>query len=201
MSNSRFQAPTRRGFVAGAASLLAVPAYAQRTVNEQNTLRAPDEVTPAVRRNVAGFKTRHWQPHFSSLRNGAVLVDISSRALHYWGPDGETYRLYPCSIPVSEDLTRRGRTSVVQKVVGPDWSPTPNMLKRNPEWPRYIPPGPDNPLGTHALYLGWKYYRIHGTHDDRKIGRMSSNGCIGLYNPHIADLFAITKVGTQVLVI
>ena len=75
------------------------------------------------------------------------------------------------------------------------------MLERNPEWPTYIPPGPDNPLGTHALYLSWTYYRIHGTHDTRKIGRRSSNGCIGLYNEHIAELFGLAKVGTQVLLI
>ena len=104
-------------------------------------------------------------------------------------------------MPLSDDLTRRGRTSVIRKVDGPSWSPTPNMLKRNPEWPKYIPPGPDNPLGSHALYLSWKFYRIHGTHDTRKIGRKSSNGCIGLYNEHIAQLFQLTKVGTQVLLI
>ena len=46
----------------------------------------------------------------------------------------------------------------------------------------------DNPLGTRALYLSWTYYRIHGTHDTRKIGRRSSNGCIGLYNEHIEEL-------------
>ncbi len=60
---------------------------------------------------------------------------------------------------------------------------------------------PRQPLGTHALYLSWKYYRIHGTHDTRKIGRRSSNGCIGLYNEHIAELFGMTSVGTQVLLI
>ncbi|MDW4498039.1 L,D-transpeptidase [Sulfitobacter sp. D35] len=201
MSDSRFAAPTRRGFIAGTASLLAAPAYAQRLVGEQNVLESEREANPNVRRNISSFSAQDWRPYFSSLRNGAILVDIDSRALHYWGPDQVTYRLYPSSIPISEELTRRGRTSVIQKVVGPDWRPTPNMLKRNPEWPRYIPPGPDNPLGTHALYLSWTYYRIHGTHDNRKIGRKSSNGCIGLYNAHIQDLFALAQVGTQVRVI
>ena len=65
----------------------------------------------------------------------------------------------------------------------------------------FIGPGPDNPMGTHALHLTWKYYRIHGTHDTRKIGRRSSNGCIGLYNEQVAELFGLTKVGTQVLVL
>ena len=133
--------------------------------------------------------------------DGAVLVDLTSRALTYWSEDEAVFRMYPTSIPVSEDLTRRGRTEIIKKVEGPSWSPTPEMKKRNPEWPDFVPPGPDNPLGTHALWLSWQYYRIHGTHDTRKIGRKSSNGCIGLYNEHIKELFGLTNVGTQVLVI
>jgi len=155
----------------------------------------------SVRRNTAIFRALDWEPYFESTKNGAILVDIASRALHFWSEDHTIYKVYPTSVPLSEDLTRRGRTSVVRKVVGPDWRPTPAMQKRNPEWPDYVPPGPDNPLGTHALYLGWTYYRIHGTHDTRKIGRRSSNGCIGLYNEDIAELFGLAEIGSQVLLI
>jgi len=154
-----------------------------------------------VRRNISSFRTLDWQPYFSSLKKGAILVDIDSRAVHFWNEDQTEYKLYPSSVPLTDDLTRRGRTKITRKVDGPSWRPTPSMLKRNPEWPSYIGPGPENPLGTHALYLSWTYYRIHGTHDTRKIGRKSSNGCIGLYNEHIAELFGKTKVGTQVLLI
>jgi lipoprotein-anchoring transpeptidase ErfK/SrfK len=129
-----------------------------------------------------------------------MVVDISARALHFWEESG-AYHLFPSWVPLTEDLNRRGRTKIVRKVEGPSWLPSPSMKKRNPEWPDYVGPGPDNPLGTHALYLGWTYYRIHGTHDTRKIGRRSSNGCIGLYNEHIAQLFEMAKVGTQVLLI
>lgn len=187
---------TRRDFVLSAsATALAAPAFAQNA----GTTEIEDEVEVA-RRNISSFRSLQWQPYFSNLRNGAILVDIDSRALHFWNEAGE-YRLYPSSVPLSEDLTRRGRTKVIRKVEGPSWRPTPAMLKRNPEWPPFIGPGPDNPLGTHALYLGWTYYRIHGTQDTRKIGRRSSNGCIGLYNEHIAEVFAASKVGTQVLLI
>jgi L,D-transpeptidase ErfK/SrfK len=194
--------PNRRAFLAGSAALIAAPAYAQSFSEGAAPVATERDLTEApVRRNISSFRTVDWQPYFSDLRKGAILVDIESRAVHYWSEDQLVYKLYPSSVPVSEDLTRRGRTSVVQKVEGPSWRPTPNMLKRNPEWPKYIGPGPENPLGTHALYLSWTYYRIHGTHDTRKIGRQSSNGCIGLYNENIAELFAMTKVGTQVLLI
>ncbi len=191
----------RRGFLAGTAataSLLGAPALAQTGAD---TVEIESDVTSAVRHNISSFRTLDWRPYFASLTGGAILVDVTSRALHYWSDEGASYKLYPTSVPLTEDLTRRGRTEVVRKVEGPDWRPTPAMKERNPEWPDYVPPGPDNPLGTHALYLSWTYYRIHGTHDTRKIGRRSSNGCIGLYNEHIAELFSMTKVGTQVLLI
>ena len=147
------------------------------------------------------IQERDWTPHFPSLDQGAVLVDLAARRLAYWGPGNSTYRDYPIGVPSAPELERRGTTEIVRKKEGPGWAPTPNMRKRNPEWPEYVGPGPDNPLGTHALYLGWTYYRIHGTHDTRKIGRRSSNGCIGLYNEHISELFKMAKIGTQVLLI
>jgi lipoprotein-anchoring transpeptidase ErfK/SrfK len=193
---------TRRGFIATGGALLATKGLAETdTVNAETTTEQENDVTGVVRHNISSFRALDWRPYFDNLKNGAILVDISSRALHYWSQDAQTYRLFPTSVPLTEDLTRRGRTRITKKVTGPSWRPTPSMLKRNPEWPDYIPPGPDNPLGTHALWLSWTYYRIHGTHDTRKIGRRSSNGCIGLYNEHIAQLFELTKVGTQVLLI
>ncbi len=184
------------GTTAAAAVALALPARAQ-----DGTTEFEPRAGETVRRNVSSFRALRWEPHFPNLRNGAILVDIDSRAVHFWGEDGATYRLYPSSVPMSEDLTRRGRTEVVLKDPRPSWRPTPAMKQRNPEWPDFIGPGPDNPLGTRALHLSWTYYRIHGTHDTRKIGRRSSNGCIGLYNEHIEELYDLARVGTQVLLL
>lgn len=189
----------RRAFLAGTAATLAAPAFAQN-VNSAATTEVEREINTSVRRNISSFRTLDWQPYFSDLSKGAVLVDISSRALHYWEESG-TYHLYPCSVPLTEDLTRRGRTKITLKDPEPDWRPTPAMKVRNPEWPDYVGPGPDNPLGTRSMHLSWQYYRIHGTHDTRKIGRRSSNGCIGLYNEHVEQLYEMAKVGTQVLLI
>ena len=193
----------RRAFL-GTASLfgagLALPAFAQNTLDAGMEVHE-DTANTNMRRNISSFRSLDWRPFFSNTVNGAILVDTTSRALHFWSEDQAVYKLYPTSVPLSEDLTRRGRTEVTRKVEGPTWAPTPAMKKRNPEWPDFVPAGPDNPLGTHALYLSWQYYRIHGTHDTRKIGRKSSNGCIGLYNEHIQELFALSKVGTQVRLI
>jgi L,D-transpeptidase ErfK/SrfK len=185
------------GGAVGVAGLAALPAFA---LEDSTEFQAP--ASASVRNNISSFRMLQWQDYFDNTRNGAILVDLTSRALHYWSEDQSIYRLYPSSVPLSEDLTRRGRTEVVQKVVNPSWRPTPAMRIRNPEWPEVVEGGAkDNPLGTRALYLSWTYYRIHGTHDTRKIGRRSSNGCVGLYNEHIEELFEMAKVGTQVLLI
>jgi L,D-transpeptidase ErfK/SrfK len=104
-------------------------------------------------------------------------------------------------VPLTDELTRRGRTEIVLKRPSPDWAPTPNMLERNPDLPTYVPAGPDNPLGVRALNLTWRYYLIHGTNDVRKIGRQSSSGCIGLFNEHVVEVYDRARVGTQVVLL
>jgi L,D-transpeptidase ErfK/SrfK len=175
--------PTRRRVLLGAAAAFAAPAV----------LRA--ETAP---RNVSSFRAQRWQDHFDTLGVATIVADTQSRALHFWSADGTDYRVYPTSVPLTEELTRRGYTEVVRKRVAPDWTPTESMKERDPTLPDYMPPGPDNPLGTHAMYLSWPAYLIHGTHDTRKIGRRSSSGCIGLYNEKIAELYELCPVGTQV---
>lgn len=192
---------SRRSFVMASFASVSTSVWSQSNVNSEDTTEIEQEITKSQRHNLSSFRALDWRPYFSNLKNGAILVDMTSRALHFWSEDADIYNLYPSSVPMSDELTRRGRTKVIKKVEGPSWRPTPSMLERNPDWPEFMPPGPDNPLGTHALYLSWQYYRIHGTHDTRKIGRRSSNGCIGLYNEHINELFSLTKVGTQVLLI
>jgi L,D-transpeptidase ErfK/SrfK len=203
MKSAPFHKISRRGFLgtaaAGVIAALAAPALAQ---TENATTEIESDPGQNIRRNISSFRSLQWQPYFNDTKKGAILVDITSRSLHFWSEDQTIYKLYPTSVPLTDDLTRRGRSEVVEKVVNPPWRPTPAMRERNPEWPEMVPGGdPKNPLGVRALYLSWQYYRIHGTHDTRKIGRRSSNGCVGLYNEHILELFELAQVGTQVLLI
>ncbi|PKP68851.1 MAG: L,D-transpeptidase [Alphaproteobacteria bacterium HGW-Alphaproteobacteria-4] len=197
MRKSNLAPPGRRQviFTGAAAVLLAsvTPGWAQ--------IAEPRLTSPTLRPNASSFRVNDWRDHFDTLKNGVILADTTSMMLQFWSEDGTIAKLYPTSVPLSDDLTRLGYTKVVRKLIGPSWAPTPAMKLRNPEWPDFVGPGPDNPLGTHALYLSWQYYRVHGTNDTRKIGRKSSNGCIGLYNEQIEELFALAKVGTQVKLI
>ena len=72
---------------------------------------------------------------------------------------------------------------------------------RQPQLPRFMAGGPENPLGARAMYLGSSEYRIHGTNDPSTIGKFVSSGCIRLTNDDIADLSGRVNVGTRVVVL
>lgn len=144
---------------------------------------------------------REWQPHFSDLRRGAILVDIDARRLAYWAAENAAYREFPIGVPASPELERRGRTQIVRKRIGPTWAPTPSMIRRNPDLPRFVPAGPDNPMGEYALYLAWQYYAIHGTNDPVTVGRRTTSGCFRLLSGHIEWLFDAASFRTPVVVV
>ncbi len=199
--NNPDKTTSRRKFLIGGATTGLVGLATPGVLRAQQSPPAVAEEAEPVRRNMSSFRVQNWRDHFKTLKGGAILSDTRSKMLQFWSEDESVYKVFPTSVPLSEDLTRLGYSKIVRKVKGPSWAPTPAMKKRNPEWPDFVGPGPDNPLGTHALYLSWQYYRIHGTNDTRKIGRKSSNGCIGLYNEQIAELFALVQVGAQVKLI
>ncbi|UWP97052.1 L,D-transpeptidase (plasmid) [Aliiroseovarius crassostreae] len=189
MGRTRKSEIDRRRLVLGVSAFLTTPTI----------LRA--QGAEPVLRNISSFALHDWKDHFDNLGKGILLSDMTTKVLQHWTADGEM-RVYPTSVPLTDELTKRGYTEVVEKRKNPSWAPTPSMRERNPEWPAIIKGGdPSNPLGTRALYLSWQYYRIHGTQDTRKIGRRSSNGCIGLFNEQIEEVYERTPVGTQVKLI
>lgn len=190
----------RRLLIAGMAAL-AAPALVGRAEAQQFIGEIEMESQPRVRRNVMSFRHHRWQDHFQNLRRHAILCDTDSRALYFWHEDGVTTRIYPTSVPMSDEFRRLGFTTIVAKRVNPTWVPTPNMRQRDPTLPLRVGPGPENPLGTRAMNLGWQFYLIHGIDDVAKIGRRASNGCIGLFNHHVEELFEWAMIGTQVRVI
>ena len=75
------------------------------------------------------------------------------------------------------------------------------MHKREPGLPLTVTGGLKNPQGARAIYLGNTIYRIHGTNNDRSVGRANSSGCFRLTNEHVVHLASIAKVGTKVKVL
>lgn len=141
---------------------------------------------------------RHLLPGVA--RKGLVINLPEMRVYAYVNGDDAPYT-YPLGIGREGLDTPIGKTSIVRKKDGPTWRPTARMRKEDPELPASVPPGPDNPLGTHALYLGWPTYAIHGTNRPYGIGRRVSSGCIRMYPEHIKLFFEQIPVGVKVNVI
>jgi L,D-transpeptidase ErfK/SrfK len=135
----------------------------------------------------------------SGPRDG-IVVNLGDLRL-YWFEPGKPPRSYPIGIAKEGYATPLGETVVTAKREKPAWVPGESARRDDPNLPREIPPGPDNPLGEYALSLGWPTYLIHGTNDPRGVGRHSSRGCIRLYPNDIAELYARVPVGTRVRVI
>lgn len=130
-------------------------------------------------------------------REGIVL-NLSEMKLYLFEKPGQAPLVYSIS-PGREGLnTPVGTTTVTAKRENPTWRPTPRMLKEDPTLKEFYPPGPDNPLGTHALYLGWPEMRIHGTNKPYAIGRRASSGCIRMYPESIIDIYNRVPVGTRI---
>ena len=71
----------------------------------------------------------------------------------------------------------------------------------DPDLPKYMAGGIDNPLGARALYLGSSQYRIHGSNEPDTMGAAVSSGCIRMTNRDVVDLYSRAKVGTKVVVL
>jgi L,D-transpeptidase ErfK/SrfK len=138
-----------------------------------------------------------------------IVINLGQMRLFYFVPPraGEPARVitHPLGIGVDYDATPLGQTRIVRKAHLPTWYPPDSIRKKRAEageiLPPSVPPGPDNPLGEHALYLGFASYLVHGTNRPWGIGMRVSGGCIRLYPQDIASLYAQVPVGTPVRII
>lgn len=129
-----------------------------------------------------------------------IIINLPEMRLYYFPKDGAP-QSFPIGIGRDGLDTPTGDTKIVRKKDGPSWRPTARMREEKPELPETVPPGPKNPLGTHALYLGWNEYLIHGTNKPYGIGRRVSSGCIRMYPEDIIKVFKEVPVGTPVHVV
>jgi len=129
---------------------------------------------------------------------GTIIIDTPNKFLYLVQEDGKALRY---GIGVGRPgFTWAGVKEITAKREWPDWMPPDDMLHRQPNLPRFMAGGPENPLGARALYLGSTLYRIHGSNEPWTIGTNVSSGCIRLRNADVIDLYNRVTVGTKVVV-
>jgi len=108
---------------------------------------------------------------------------------------------FPIGIGSEGHETPTGTFNIREKIVNPPWNVPLSIRKERPELPAVVPPGPDNPLGSHALRLSADGILIHGTNRPWGTGREVSHGCIRLYPEDIPRLFRLVRLGTPVTIV
>jgi lipoprotein-anchoring transpeptidase ErfK/SrfK len=147
-------------------------------------------VDPKYDRQVVDYDTKE--------KPGTIIIDTPHKFLYLVEDGGKALRY---GIGVGRPgFTWAGVKIITAKHEWPDWRPPEAMLKRQPELPRFMAGGPQNPLGARAMYLGSTEYRIHGSNEPWTIGHDVSSGCIRLRNADVIDLYGRVKVGTKVVV-
>jgi len=196
---------SRRGFIIGLPLFMAGCATSQYASygpvpGERFPVAAipASEIRPELRRSEVAFSGDHPA--------GTIVVNTPERRLYYVLGNGRAIR-YGIGVG-REGLALRGNATVGRKAEWPTWTPTANMMRRDPRNRRYaggVPGGPNNPLGARALYLYRDgrdtMFRIHGTNQPSTIGKAVSSGCIRMLNHDVIDLHARVAPGTRVVVI
>ena len=197
---------SRRGFIAGLPLFLA--ACTEYRSDYMNYAAVPhpqfplpamplDKVKPELRRKEIAYETSH--------KAGTVVVDTPERRLYYVLGGGKAIR-YGIGVG-RQGLALRGNAHVGRKAEWPSWTPTRNMMDRDPRNLKYaagVPGGLTNPLGARALYLyrgnADTMFRIHGTNQPQSIGLAVSSGCVRMLNHDVVDLYERVPVGARVVV-
>jgi lipoprotein-anchoring transpeptidase ErfK/SrfK len=205
---------TRRHFIQTTTALFSTsifsPLFANSWPTEAQKAAWDAQVTPPgydpATTNPWGIEPR-FLPHRVIAKDGLIPGDIHVDAIArylYHIEEGGTAMRYGVAIARGK-LYEPGIYTIKRKVRWPHWQPTQNMISRDPE--RYaevadgMEPGPENALGSRALYLyvGNRdtYLRIHGTPAPETIGGRASSGCVRMVMPHINDLYPKVELGSM----
>jgi len=171
---------------------------------------------PGVDDWLPGEGTPIYLPTSSILPAGprdGIVINLPAMRLYYFDApserdDGErevSITVHPIGIGREGWATPTGEATVTEKVVDPTWYPPASVrqdhAERGDPLPAVVPPGPDNPLGRHAMALSMPGYLIHGTNKPSGVGLRVSAGCIRLYPEDIEALFERVPRGTKVRIV
>ena len=201
---------SRRGVLFGMPLFLAGCASSGFVQQKQNYAALPtekfpmqamplDKIKPELRRQEVAYETTYPA--------GTVVVDTPARRLYFVMGGGRAMR-YGVGVG-RQGLALKGDAYVGRKGEWPAWTPTPNMIRREPEKNRKyaggMAGGLNNPLGARAMYLyrggNDTMFRLHGTNQPQSIGHAMSSGCIRMLNHDVIDLYERVPVGARVVVL
>ena len=132
-----------------------------------------------------------------------IVINLGELRLYYFSKVGTRRFVQPFPIGIGSEGndTPLGGFKIIEKIVRPAWHVPESIKKEKPWLPDVVPPGPDNPLGSHAMRLSLPTILIHGTNKPWALGRRATHGCIRLYPEDIPRLFKSASKNTKVTII
>ncbi|HZP21731.1 MAG TPA: L,D-transpeptidase family protein [Bauldia sp.] len=192
--------------VIAAGTIAALPARAEMRTYWDATSKqwlVADDKSREFRRASRDRIPREMVAYDGAYPPGTIIVDTDARRLYFVIPGGKAIK-YAIGVG-REGYTWSGTDVITNKAEWPTWKPPAEMIAREKAKGHILqetmPGGLDNPLGARALYIGFSFYRIHGTTDPRSVGHAVSSGCIRLTNEDIIDLYDRVRLGTRVVVL
>ena len=141
--------------------------------------------------------SRHLLPN---VKREGIVVNKGDLRLYYFSKDKKVYS-YPIGIGRGDWETPTGEAVITGKKKYPYWTVPESILEEEPHWPKVVKPGPQNPLGSRAIYLSMPGYLLHGTNKPWGVGMKVSHGCIRLYPEGIETLYELVAKGEKVQII
>ncbi|MEC8383356.1 MAG: L,D-transpeptidase family protein [Pseudomonadota bacterium] len=139
----------------------------------------------------------------TKAKREGIVVNLAEKRLYFFPKDESVVYTYPVSIGKSGWRTPQFKGFIYRKKIAPTWN-VPKSIKQyyltryRKVLPDTVSPGPDNPLGNYALYTSQRGILIHGTNNEKLIGRDVSSGCVRMYNRNIQELFYLVSTRESV---
>lgn len=130
-----------------------------------------------------------------------IVINLGEHRLYIFKNSHASPITFPIGVGREGWVTPLGRTKILSKKSSPFWFPPKSIRDENPDLPSAVAPGPNNPLGSHALYFSFPGYLLHGTNQPWGVGRRVSHGCIRMYPEDIIKVFELVEIDTPVLII
>lgn len=134
-----------------------------------------------------------------------IVINLAELRLYYYPPKGHVVMTFPVGIGRQDWPSPRGLGHIVHKIYNPTWY-VPESIRaaraaQGVYLPRFVLPGPKNPLGHYAMPLSFKGYLLHSTNEPTGVGMRSSSGCIRLFPENMKVLFGKVRRGTSVRIL
>jgi L,D-transpeptidase ErfK/SrfK len=131
---------------------------------------------------------------------GGIIVNIPDRTLYYF-KEGNLVDAFPVGLGNVDWPTPTGTFTINAKERNPTWhvpkSIQAEMAIKGEPVKTIVPPGPDNPLGRHALRTSIAGILFHETIWPATVYQFRSHGCIRVPSEQLGKLFDEIRIGTQ----